>query len=189
VSSFLGKLGNPEQGGLALREFKHRQALHKNAEIKALKEIPDFIHKAHDIYGYKHFINDAGGSVCELDDPEVIEVLDKHTLLLYIQASAQDEQLLIQRAEAAPKPLYYREAFLEQQLAIYMQDNDLPYVAMINPDAFVRWIFPRLFNARIPRYESIAAKYGYTVSTDELKQVENENDFIELLEHAVDRDS
>ncbi len=189
VSSFLGKLGDPEQGGLSLREFKHRQALHKDAEIAALKEVPEFINKAHDIYGYKHFINDAGGSVCELDDPDVMEILNQHTLMLYIKASNKDEKQLIQRAEAAPKPLYYRADFLEQQLSIYMQENDFPYVAMINPDTFVRWIFPRLFEARIPRYESIVKKYGYTVSTDELRRVQNENDFMDLLELAVKRDN
>ena len=31
VSSFLGKLGNPESGGLPLDEFKYRQALHRDA--------------------------------------------------------------------------------------------------------------------------------------------------------------
>ena len=29
-----------------------------------MNDVPEFIHKAEDIYGYKHFINDAGGSVC-----------------------------------------------------------------------------------------------------------------------------
>src|SRR3989338_7805656 len=29
VSSFLGKLGDPEKGGLGLKEFKHRQELHR----------------------------------------------------------------------------------------------------------------------------------------------------------------
>src|SRR5690606_30416845 len=46
VSSFMGKLGNPEKGGLALSEFKRRQALHKEAEIAALRDVPEFIRKA-----------------------------------------------------------------------------------------------------------------------------------------------
>src|SRR3990172_2196558 len=104
VSSFLGKLGNPEKGGQPLPEFKRRQELHRQAEIAAMKDVPEFIRKAQEIYGYKHFVNDAGGSVCELDDPEALQVLAKHTLILYIKASAADEQELIRRAEADPKP-------------------------------------------------------------------------------------
>jgi len=187
VASFMGKLGNPEQDGLSLDEFKRRQHLHRDAEIAAMNDVPIFIQKAQDIYGYKHFINDAGGSACELDDPAVIETLAKHTLILYIQASKQDEKKLIQRAENDPKPLYYREAFLDEQLEIYMSENNLPYIALINPDEFVRWVFPRLFHSRIPRYETIAKEYGYTISTDELAKVQTENDFVNLIATAIAR--
>jgi shikimate kinase len=185
VSTFLGKLGNPERGGLPLREFKRRQSLHQVAEVAAMKDVPDFIRKAHDIYGYRHFINDAGGSLCELDDAEVIGVLAEHTLLLYIKATDKDEKELIRRAEEDPKPLYYREAFLDEQLAVYMKERALSYVAMIEPDDFVRWMFPRLFYARIPRYEAIAREYGYTVTTDELWAVRDEADFRELIERVL----
>src|SRR5690606_7683068 len=129
----------------------------------AMKDVPDFIRKAQEIYGYRHFVNDAGGSVCELDDPEVLQVLAEHTLIIYIQATHEDEQALIQRAEENPKPLYYREEFLDEQLEIYMRERRLDYVAQIDPDDFVRWMFPRLFYARIPRYEAIAREYGYVV--------------------------
>lgn len=189
VSSFMGKLGNPELGGLSLTEFKRRQSLHHIAEVAALKDVPEFIRKAQEIYGYRHFVNDAGGSVCELDDPEVLRVLDEHTLLLYIKASEKDERELIRRAEADPKPLYYRAAFLDDQLAAFMAERGLEYVAMIDPDEFVRWVFPRLFYSRIPRYEAIAAEYGYTITTEELAQVESEQDFVELVARAVARES
>lgn len=187
VSSFLGKLGNPEMGGLGLAEFKRRQALHRDAEIRAMRDVPAFIDKAQSIYGYRHFINDAGGSVCELDDPETLEILAEHTLILYIKASHEDEQELIRRAESDPKPLYYREDFLDRQLAEYMAGEELDYVAQIDPDAFVRWIFPRLFYERIPRYEHIAAEHGYTISTEELWAVKDEAGFLELIERALER--
>ncbi len=187
VSSFLGKLGNPEKGGLPLDEFKHRQELHRQAEISTMRDVPDFIRKAHELYDYRHFINDAGGSVCELDDEETLDILAEHTLILYIKASSKNEKALIERAESDPKPLYYREAFLDEQLAIYMQENKLQYVAMIDPDAFVRWIFPKLFYARIPRYDAIAEKYGYTITTDELAAVSNEQELMDLVELAIKR--
>ncbi|MEJ2344027.1 MAG: ATPase [Gammaproteobacteria bacterium] len=187
VSSFLGKLGNPGRGGLGLAEFRRRQELHRLGEIAAMRDVPAFIDKAQAIYGYKHFVNDAGGSVCELDDPETLEILARHTLILYIKASGKDEQELMRRAEEDPKPLYYRDDFLQQQLEVYMQENNLPYVALIDPDQFVRWMFPRLFRSRIPRYEAIAERYGYTITTDELSQVQSAGEFLGLVEHAVQR--
>ena len=57
VSSFLGKLGNPEQDGLPLDEFKRRQALHHEAEIAAMRDVPAFIKKSQSIYGYKNGSN------------------------------------------------------------------------------------------------------------------------------------
>jgi hypothetical protein len=189
VSSFLGKLGDPRAGGLELKEFKRRQALHHQAEIAAMKDVPSFISKAHNIYGYDHFINDAGGSVCELGDPEVFSILAEHTLILYIRATAQDEQALIGRATQSPKPLYFREEFLDEQLSLYMKEQKLDYVAMIDPDEFARWIFPRLFNARIPRYQALADAHGYTVTTEELSRVKDERDFLALVETAIARQS
>ncbi len=185
VSSFLGKLGNPELDGLPLAEFKRRQALHHQAEIKAMRDVPSFIEKAQSIYGYKHFINDAGGSVCELDDPKTLEILADHTLIVYIKATENDEQELIRRAESDPKPLYYRESFLDEQLEIYLKEKQLQYVAMIDPDDFVCWVFPKLFKTRIPRYESIAEQYGYTIHTTDLWKIQSADEFLELIERAL----
>lgn len=187
LSTFLGKVGNPEMDGLALAEFQSRQALHCEAEIQAMLDVPDFIHKAENLYGYSHFINDAGGSLCELDDPRVMPVLAEHTLILYLQATKDNEKTLIERAERSPKPLYYRPDFLEEQLSIFMHERELDYVAMVNPDEFVRWVFPRLFYSRLPRYEALANDYGYSVTTEELFRVSSEEQWLTLLETAIAR--
>jgi hypothetical protein len=187
VSSFLGKLGNPERGGLSLTEFKRRQALHHQAEVQAMLDVPDFIDKARFLFGYPHFINDAGGSVSELETPEVMETLARHTLIIYIQATEQNQRELIARAEREPKPLYYREEFLDEQLNHYMAERSLEYVAQIDPDDFVRWVFPILFRARLPRYEAIARDYGYTILSSELAEVRDAADFDELILSALAR--
>jgi len=187
VLSFVGKLGNPELGGVELEDFIHRQALYRDAEIATMHDVPEFIRKAREIYGYQHFVNDVGGSLCELDDASVIDDLVKHTLILYIQVTDQEEEnKLISRAQSAPKPLYYRAEFLQQQLAIYLQENNLQYATQMDPDEFTRWVFPRLFHSRIPRYEAIA-KQGYTVTSQEVSQVRDEGDFLQLLETAIAR--
>lgn len=187
VLSFVGKLGNPEKGGVPLHEFRYRQELYRRAEVDAMKDVPEFIRKARQVFGYSNFINDVGGSLCELEDPNVIDILVEHTLILYIDVSKEDEEQLLKRAERDPKPLYYRPEFLDQQLAIYLQQNELPYAALIDPDEFTRWIFPRLFHSRKPRYSAIAEPYGYTITSTEASQLRDETDFLELLETAISR--
>jgi len=188
VLSFVGKLGNPELGGVALEEFTRRQAQYREAEITAMEDVPEFIRKAQEIYGYQHFVNDVGGSLCELDEPAVIDLLVEHTLILYIQVTdREEEEKLIARAQSDPKPLYYRPAFLKEQLEIYLQENGLSYAAQLDPDEFTRWIFPRLFHSRVPRYEAIAKPHGYTVTSEEVAKVRDEADFLELLETVIGR--
>ncbi len=190
VLSFVGKLGNPERGGVPLEEFTRRQAQYREAEIAAMYDVPEFVRKAQEIYGYPHFVNDVGGSLCELDEPAVIELLVEHTLILYIQVTdREEEQKLIERAQSDPKPLYYRSAFLTEQMEIYLQENGLLYAAEMDPDEFTRWVFPRLFHSRIPRYEAIEQPHGYTVTSREVAQVRDENDFLDLLETAIARSS
>jgi hypothetical protein len=185
VLSFVGKLGNPELGGVELSDFISRQAQYRKAEISAMYDVPEFISKAQDIYGYPHFVNDVGGSLCELDEPGVIDELAQHTLILYIQVTDQaEENKLISRAQSAPKPLYYRPDFLREQLAVYLKENNLQFAAQMNPDDFTRWVFPRLFHSRIPRYEKIAEQ-GYTVTSEEVAKVRDEKDFLQLLETAI----
>jgi hypothetical protein len=185
VSTFLGKLGNSEQGGLPLQEFKRRQNLHHQAEIAAMNDVPEFIHKAEDIYGYHHFINDAGGSVCELDSPEVLETLAQHTLIIYIKIPPALEQTIIERAKTDPKPLYYREAFLDEKLAEFMRLKNYVSTDVMPPDEFVTWVFPELFKSRLPRYQAIADQYGYTIDANDAASVKNEADFIQLVAHAL----
>lgn len=189
LSTYLGKLGNPELGGIGLREFKNRQRLHREAEIAAMNDVPRFISKAHDVYGYDHLINDASGSLCELEDDNVLSALSKHSLIIYIQATAEDEKALIQRAEADPKPLYYREVFLNEKLAEYMTHNSLEYAAQVIPDDFVRWVFPRLFYERIPRYEAIAREYGYTISTRDIESIQSHDDFLDVIVKTLDNEN
>jgi len=186
VSTFLGKLGDPNLGGLSLQEFKRRQKLHHQAEVAAMNDVPEFIDKAVDIYGYQHFVNDAGGSVCELDSPEVLETLAQNTLIVYIKIPPELEQTIIERAKSDPKPLYYREAFLDEKLAEFIRLKNYPSTDVIQPDEFVTWVFPELFKSRLPRYQAIADQYGYTIDANDVATVKGEDDFIRLVASALD---
>ncbi|MDE0153314.1 MAG: ATPase [Gammaproteobacteria bacterium] len=187
VSTFLGKPGNSGLGGLSLEEFKNRLRLHHEAEIKAMQDVPDFIRKGQEIYGYPHLVNDAGGSLCELQRPDVFDLLAEHTLILYIHADDQQIEELCDRQAKSPKPLYYPEAFLDQAIEDFMAEHDLSDFQDINPDDFTRWAFPRLSRDRLERYQGIATEYGYTVSMDEVSRVQNADDFVDLIAQAIER--
>lgn len=185
VSTFLGKVGRSDMGGLTLEEFKRRQRLYLEAESAAMIDVEDFIVKAHRIYGYDHFLNDAGGSICELPDGKALKVLRDHTLILYLRAGPELEEELIRRAVSDPKPLYYRESFLDQKLAEYLAAEGLASTEEIEPDKLVQWIFPGLLQHRRPLYEAIADQHGYTVDAREIGQVRTEADFLELVADAI----
>lgn len=185
LSTFLGMLGDPDKGGLALSEFKRRQKLHLQGEIEATRDVQSFIKKVKSIYGYDHFLNDASGSFCEIDDKSVIESVAENTLMIYIKTSPEDEAFLIERAAKHPKPLYYREPFLDAQLADYYAETGLEYTAQIDPSEFVRWVFPRLFKTRLPRYEAIADAHGYVISARDAFEVQNADEFLQLIADAL----
>ena len=186
LSAFLGKVGDPSRGGLACEEFLARQRLHHDAEVSAMCDVVEFVAKTHDIYDYEHFVNDAGGSVCDLDNPETVELLAAHTMVVYIRADEGMEQELIRRQKAHPKPLYYGEPFFRRSLARYLEMEGLDSPDDIDPDRFVRWIFPRLVERRRPLYEGIASAYGYTVTAADAETVRDEGDFIDLVARAID---
>lgn len=185
ISTFLGKVGDCRLGGLSLVEFKRRQNLHRMAEIATMYDVPRFIEKAQDIYGYKNYINDAGGSICELDEPNVIKTLAEHTLILYLRTSPELEQTLIERAKTRLKPLYYREKFLDEKLAEFLTVKGYADPEEMPPNEFVTWVFPQLFRSRLPRYEEIADQYGYQIDARQIQYIKGEQDFLELVAEAI----
>ena len=186
VSSFMGMIGDPAWGGLSMAEFKCRQALHRQAEIAAMYDVRDFIDKSWEIYSYHHFLNDAGGSLCELDDEAVIQRLAEDTLIIYLKASDDMLHELIERAIRRPKPLYYQEAFFDTSLADFMAEQGLERVEGVPPREFIRWVFPRLVQHRLPRYQTIADNYGLTIDSHKIQEIHCEEDFLAMIATALD---
>lgn len=181
ISMFLGKIGDPARGGLSVDEFKRRQRLFREAEVQAMRDVDAFIDKARRIYGYPNFLNDAGGSICELGDAECWDLLSRNTVVLYLQADDDMEHTLIARARAHPKPLYYDEEFLSEHLAAFLSERKLESPERIDPDEFVQWVFPKLILHRKPLYQRIAARYGHTINARRIPELRDETDFIELV--------
>jgi len=108
LSTYLGKPGNPAKGGISFAEYKRRQNQHREAEIHALLDVPEFIGRSRDIYPYTHFVCDSGGSLCEVVDPAnpndpVLKCLAENTLLPYTEGNPQHTQMLIERFRNCPK--------------------------------------------------------------------------------------
>ena len=185
ISAFLGKVGNPEEGGLAIDEFVRRQGLFLEAEIKAMYDVPSFIKKSQQS-GYDNFINDAGGSLCELEDKKLYQLLSKNTLIVYIKTNKDAEKMLIERSKNQPKPVYYHPNFFASALQSYLEKNSLDYVAQINPDAFARWVFPRLVEDRLAKYQILADQYGCVIKSNDLHHCHSADDVINLIAGALD---
>jgi len=184
ISAFLGKVGNPEEGGLPISEFIRRQSLFFEAEKKTMYEVQEFIAKSQ-AKGFSHFINDAGGSLCELEDPKLFKLLSANTLIIYIKTSKENEHALIKRAKENPKPMYYNPVFFQRSIKNYLTENNLEYAAEISPDSFVSWVFPKLIEDRLKKYSKIANKYGCTIQSDELHGCSSANDVIDLISSAL----
>ena len=55
LSTYLGKPGNPDKGGIPFDEYMRRQTEHRAAEISAMLDTNYFIERAQRVYGYNHF--------------------------------------------------------------------------------------------------------------------------------------
>ncbi len=191
LSTYLGKPGDPGMGGLSFAEYRRRQAQHRHAEIAALLDVPEFIEKSREIYDYAHFICDAGGSLCEVvnlsdgGDP-VLKTLADHTLLLYIRGTPEHARELVERFRGAPKPMYYQPQFLEAKWAEYKALNAIERDDEVSPDGFAVWGFEELIHHRIPLYESIARRHGYTVEMEDIPSIGDEEGFLALVSRAID---
>jgi hypothetical protein len=192
LSTYLGKPGNPALGGISFSEYKIRQAQHREAETKALLDVPEFIRRASDIYRYQNFICDSGGSLCEVvdtasaNDP-VLKSLSDSTLLLYIEGTPQHATMLVERFRKHPKPMYYQPKFLDEKWAEYKALHKIKHDDAVDPDSFAIWGFEQLLHHRIPLYKKIADLHGYTIRMQDIPAIQSEADFVSLLSKTIDQ--
>ncbi len=189
LSAWLGKPGDPARGGLPIGEYRHRQALHREAEIAAMRDSPRFIARARALYGYPHFVCDTSGSFCEVVDPAdpadpVLEAMTRHMLLVWIEGGEEHAEKLIERFRAAPKPMYYPPALLDRLWQEYINENNVEE-GEVDPDDFAVFAFSRAIRERQPRYRAIAESRGVRVSADDMATVRDEADFNAVIADAL----
>ncbi len=190
VSTYLGKPGDPDKGGMPIEEYRRRQAQFRRAEIAALEDTPYFIDRAEALYGYPHFVCDTGGSICEWVDPAdpgdaLLTLLSRHCLMVWIRGTEDHTEELIRRFDAAPKPMSYRPDFLDRCWRAYVAETGLAEDA-VDPDAFIRWTYASALAHRQPLYEEMAARWGVTVDAADIARVRDDADFAAVVAAALD---
>ncbi|WP_395687305.1 ATPase [Aestuariivirga sp.] len=192
LSTYLGKPGNPDKGGISFAEYKIRQRQHREAEIAALLDVPAFIGKANDIYQYDNFVCDSGGSLCEVVNPAnpldpVLSCLAEHSVLLFVEGTPEHTRMLVERFRKAPKPMYYQPQFLDAKWAEYKALQGISRDEDVDPDGFAVWGFEQLLHHRIPLYKAIADNFGYTIRMRDVPSVQSEEDFTALVAATIDQ--
>ena len=188
LSTYLGKPGDPARGGLPFAEYLRRQEEHREAEVAALLDGRRFIERAGAIYGYRHFVSDTGGSICEVVDPwdpadPVLTALAADHLLVWIEGSDAQADALAARFDRAPKPMYYRPEILRPLWEGWVAEHG-PEEA-VDPDAFVRHAYRRAIAERRPRYAAMA-RWGVRVPSEEVAAAGTPAAFDAALARAID---
>lgn len=190
VSTYLGKPGNADAGGLSFEEYTVRQDQFREAEIAALNDTRYFADRGQNLYGYPHFICDTGGSICEWveatdDNDTLMSNLSATCLPVWIKGNDAHTSELIRRFDKSPKPMAYQPAFLAKSWDEYLSENNISGDE-VNPDSFVRWTYARALAHRQPRYEAMA-RWGIIVTADEVAGLKSAADFDHLIVETIGR--
>jgi hypothetical protein len=189
LSTYLGKPGDPAKGGVPFAEYMKRQDQHRVAEVAATLDTARFMEQAEEIYGYANFVCDTSGSICEVveaEDPSdpVMKQLSETLLMVWIKGSDAHTAELVRRFDRAPKPMYYQPHFLHAAWEEYRASHSVTEETC-DPDHFVRWTYARALAHRQPRYAAMA-RWGVTVTAEEVAKVRSAADFDALMARAID---
>jgi len=190
VSTYLGKPGDPDLGGLPMAEYQRRQDQFRRAELDALQDTPYFIDRAKSLYGYPNFVCDTGGSICEWVDPDnaedpVLKTLADNCLMVWIKGTEDHTAELVRRFDKAPKPMSYQPEFLLSCWSKYLSENNAQE-GDVDPDAFIRWTYARALAHRQPRYAAMAKNWGITVQASDVATVRDQADFTAVIGQALE---
>lgn len=190
MSSYLGKPGDPEKGGILWDEYTRRQDQFQASEVAALMDTGHFIDRSVDLYQYPHFVCDTGGSICEWVDAEdpadpILTELASRTLMVWIEGTEEHTEELIRRFDREPKPMSYDPAFLLRTWHAYLTEFNVAPEA-VDPDDFIRWAFAKALAHRQPRYARMARNWGITVPMSAVQKVHDGQGFIDMIAGALE---
>jgi len=184
LSRYIGRLGDPKKGGLDYETFMRRQHQYYMAECKAMLKLQDEVNKGAR-KGVENTVNDSTGSLCEIDNDTLLDFVDENSLIVYIEASEQEKREVLERAQQYPKPLFFSPEKFDEWVKEFSAENDNVAPEAFDTDDFSRWVFPKLLENRLPKYQRIADKYGVTIQSEAFKGIENDKDFLTIIEHHL----
>ncbi len=180
LSEFVGQIGGLEKGGVGLDEFARRQKMYYDAEVSVLRDMPVSVDAAP-----RKFVNDSSGSMCEVEDEDVLRAVGEKSLLIYLKVGQEDHAEILERAIKYPKPLYFPPAFFADRLAKFQSKFDITDIEEIDPYVFLSWVFPHLFESRLPKYQALADEHGVTISVGAFSKIKSEEEFIAVVAEAL----
>ena len=191
LSTYLGKPGDADKGGLEFEEYMRRLAQHKLAEINALTDTGHFINRAQSLYNYDNFICDTGGSICEVVDPDdkndpVLQHLSQNLLLVWIKGTDDHADQLIRRFNDDPKPMYYPPEIMRDMWQNYLAEKNVS-VDKVDPNDFIRWGYAKALQHRQPRYQSMADNWGISIDAADVARLKTADDFTALIGRAIEQ--
>lgn len=177
LSRYVGKLG---AGRLSFDEFKRRQNQYYEAECSSVENLTDIVSQAH-AQGCEYVVNDTTGSFCELARDDIYDHVGENSLVVYIKANAEEEKTVLQRAQDYPKPMFFPPNDLESWVEEYRMLQGVSSPDEFAPNDFAKWIFPKLFETRLPKYQALADQYGVTIESDTLRDIKTADEFLKII--------
>lgn len=192
TSHYMGMLGDPARGGTPEGEFISRMQEYIAAERAAMLDIPQFINRAHTLYDYDHFLVDASGSICEILDSDlssdpIATMLASEFAVVYIKPTSEHINELTRRAKLDPKPICYRPDFIAKHLPTLLEHFKLSQIEAADPREVGTWLYPKLIEERLVRYQRITDTLGYTITMDEIASVKTADELLAIIGEAISR--
>ena len=172
-----------ENGKINYGEFLNNQNLYRAAELQATQEFWQRAKTAFENYEISGFINDTTGSICEiaLNNQLLLDLVKNHGTVVYLKTTPEHQNMLIERAKTAIKPILYNYDFLLQHLIEYYNSSNFTSDFEIDKEFFL-WLFPKLLEFRKKSYTEFVEKTdGKIIDVSSLAKIKNTKDFIELI--------
>ena len=175
LAGYVGKFGAEKNGGFARDKFLERQKLYSQAELDDLEALPVLLESAYRKQPPlpplpQPILYDTTGSFCEVlksKQNPLYQKIVSQAVIVYLECSDEEEKILLKRQLEQPKPMVYDRGCFDRWLEEYKEQQS-QMEEEIDPNSFLRFVFPKAIEYRRARYEGLA---NVTLTTAELERL------------------